>query len=471
MERLMKLLKRANGGYMFRWLWALPLLLAVACAKDEDTRPIRPAVAVQKPEQYDVPFGNVPAAADIALYEVNFWAFNESATLDGVKARLDDLKALGVNVVWLMPVYEIGELNSVGSPYAVKNYKKINPSFGTLEDLRSLVKEAHTRDMAVMLDWVANHTAWDNEWIQNKNWYTQDASGNIISPAGTEWNDVADLNFGSSAMRREMISAMKYWLLEANVDGFRCDYADGVPVSFWKQAIDSLRAIPNRDVIMFAEGRTKALWDAGFDLIFGWDFYGKLRGVYDNNAAVNTIVEAHNADYNGVTAGKQVLRWITNHDDNWSDDTPVNIFHGQDGALAAFVASTYLGGVPLIYSGQEVGFNTKLNFFQNSTAKINWGVNPGTLEQYQKLMNFRNGSAAIKTGTLENFSNTDVLAFKKVAGEEEVIVLVNLRGAPKELILPASLAGTTRVNVMTNEGITLNNSKVLQAYEYVILKK
>ncbi len=239
------------------------------------------------------------------------------------------------------------------------------------------MKEAHARDMAVILDWVANHTSWDNAWIQNKTWYTQDGSGNIISPAGTGWNDVADLNFATSAMRKEMISAMTYWVLEANVDGFRCDYADGVPTTFWKQAIDALRAIPDRDLIMFAEGGSKDLYNSGFDLIFGWNFYGKLKEVYTNNATVNNVVSANNSDYSAMPAGKQILRWISNHDDNAWDDTAVNIFKGQDGALAAFVVTSYMGGVPLIYNGQEVGFNLKLQFFQNSSNENKLGRKPG----------------------------------------------------------------------------------------------
>ncbi|HYG18838.1 MAG TPA: alpha-amylase family glycosyl hydrolase, partial [Ohtaekwangia sp.] len=146
----------------FVLLLVVPLSLFASCSKDNDSTPRKPVVTEEEPVQYDVPFDNVPATADIVMYEVNLWAFSEQGNLDGVKAGLDHLKELGVNVVWLMPVYEIGELNGIGSPYAIRNYKKINPSFGTLENLRSLVKEAHARDMAVILDWVANHTAWDH---------------------------------------------------------------------------------------------------------------------------------------------------------------------------------------------------------------------------------------------------------------------------------------------------------------------
>jgi glycosidase len=451
--------------------FAVPLFLAVSCSKDNDAIPKRPVVVTEEPKQYDVPFGNVPATTDIVMYEVNLWAFSQQGNLDGVRERLDHLKDLGVNVVWLMPIYEIGQLNGIGSPYAVKNYKKVNPAFGTLENLRSLVKEAHARDMAVILDWVANHTAWDNEWIKNTTWYTRDASGNIISPAGMGWNDVADLNFGTSAMRKEMIRAMKYWVLEANVDGFRCDYAEGVPDEFWKQAIDSLRNIPNRELVMFAEAGKKGLLTSGFDLIFGWNFYSKVKDVYRNNASVGNVVTAHTNDYTGVPAGKHILRWISNHDDNAWDETPVNIFNGQDGAVAAFVVTTYMGGVPLIYNGQEVGFNSKLQFFQNSSTKINWELNPDVLQQYQKLIAFRKSSLAVREGTLETFHTSDVMAFKRKSADEEVLVLVNLRDQTKEFILPETVANSEWVNVMTNESTILNDNVALEAYEYLILKK
>ena len=452
-------------------LWLAPAFLTVvSCSKDDTILKPKTVVTEEEPKQYDVPFANVPATAEIVMYEVNLWAFSQQANLEGVTTRLDEMKELGINVVWLMPIYEIGEVNGIGSPYAIKNYKKINPSFGALEDLRSLVKEAHARDMAVILDWVANHTAWDNAWIQNSAWYTKDASGNVISPAGTNWNDVADLNFGSSAMRKEMIKAMKYWVLEANVDGFRCDYADGVPAAFWEQAIDSLRSIPDRELIMFAEGSDKELFDAGFDLIFGWNFYGKLKEVYENNASVNNLVSANSADYSGVPSGKHILRWISNHDQNAWENTAVNTFNGQQGALAAFVVTAYMGGVPLIYNGQEVGFNSMLPFFENSTTKINWDLNPDVLAQYQDLIAFRKNSPAVMEGTIETFHTTDVMAFKRKFGDEEVVVLVNVRNIAKDITLPASIANSEWTNVITGESIILTDNVSLQAYEYLILQ-
>ena len=208
----------------------LLLLSMISCGED----PITPTPT--GPQQYGTPLSNVPNVDKATIYEVNLRAQSSEGNLQGVIAKLDHIKSLGTNIIWLMPIYEQGQINSVGSPYCVKNYEKISPEYGSLADLRALTDQAHALGMAVILDWVANHTAWDHPWItSHPEWYTQNSSGQIIIPPGTNWNDVADLNFEQAAMRKEQIAAMKYWVLEANVDGFRCDYADGVPFDFWSE--------------------------------------------------------------------------------------------------------------------------------------------------------------------------------------------------------------------------------------------
>ncbi|MEL6135686.1 MAG: alpha-amylase family glycosyl hydrolase, partial [Bacteroidota bacterium] len=220
-----------------------------------------------------------------------------------------------------------------------------------LQALRTLVDSAHARGMAIILDWVANHTAWDHPWINERpDWYTRNSTGEIIHPEGTNWLDVADLNFGSTSMRLEMIDAMKYWILEANVDGYRCDYADGVPADFWKQAIDTLRNIPNREILMLAEGARADHFDSGFDLSFGWDFYGKLKDVFRDGTGVgaHALKTAHQIAYQGIPTGKHQLRFTTNHDESAWDQTPARLFRNNEGALVAFVINLFTGGVPLI---------------------------------------------------------------------------------------------------------------------------
>lgn len=231
-------------NYLLFTIFSLAIL--ISCEQDSDPPPDDNNGNNNDTAYHAIPFDNVPATVDVVMYEVNLRAFSSTGDLQGVINRLDEIKSLGVNVIWIMPIHPIGEINSVNSPYSVKDYKAVSSEYGTLEDLRNLTAEAHERDMAVIMDWIANHTAWDNEWINNKSWYTQDGNGNIVHPPGTNWLDVADLNYENMDMQNAMIDAMKYWILQANVDGFRCDYADGVPYEFWKRAIDTLTSLPER---------------------------------------------------------------------------------------------------------------------------------------------------------------------------------------------------------------------------------
>jgi glycosidase len=450
-------------------------LLFLNCKKEVPADPIITPPIVVDPDfvQFGTPFANIPATKDLAMYEVNMRAFSSEGTFKGVQARLDSVKALGINVLWLMPIHPVGVLNSVGqlgSPYSVKNFKEVNPEFGTLEDLQNLVKEAHNRNMAVIIDWVANHTAWDNPWITaHDDWYSKDGNGKITIPAGTNWADVADLNFDKPDMRISMINAMKYWVLRANIDGFRCDYADGVPYDFWKQATDSLKNVPNRKLVLLAEGSRSNHFAAGFQMNYGWDFYGQLKNTYKNNLSPNTIIASHNNEYNSVANGAAKLRFTTNHDESAWDNTPIVLFGGQKGAMSAFVLATYLGGVPLLYTGQEVGRPDKTPFF--SRSPINWNLNPDIAAEYKRLMAFRQASNAVKEGTIESFTDANVVVFKKTIQTEEVLVLVNIRNAVSNYAVATSLANSTWKNALDNTAVTVGTQVSLQPYQYLILRK
>ena len=187
----------------------------------------------------------VPAPEDVVMYQVNPRVFAAGNSFNAVAQHIDSIKALGTNVVWFMPIYPVGQINSVNSPYCISDYKGVNPEFGTLEEFKNVVSLCHNSGMSVIVDWVANHTSWDSKWIEHRDWYTQNEKGEIVHPANTGWLDVADLNFDNPQMRLTMIDAMKYWVTEVGIDGFRCDAADFVPFDFWKQCCDSLRAIPD----------------------------------------------------------------------------------------------------------------------------------------------------------------------------------------------------------------------------------
>ena len=444
------------------------LFLAIACEKDpvapDDNNPVLPVTY----QQYGTPFDQVSVNSDIVMYEVNLRAFSTAGNLQGVRIRLDEMKALGVNVIWLMPIHPIGLIKGVNSPYCIKDYKKVSPEYGTLTDLRSLTNEAHARGMAVMMDWVANHTAWDNAWISHKNWYTQDAGGNIIHPAGTNWLDVADLDYNTAEMRLTMIDAMKYWVLEANVDGYRCDYADGVPFDFWQQAIDTLNNIPNRKLIFLAEGTRADHYQAGFDLTYAWDFYGSVKNVFNGQPA-SGLYATHTAEYMNVPAGKHLLRFTTNHDQSANENTPMVLFNGKQGALAASVATIFMGGVPLFYTGQEVGKMAKVPFFSNSP--INWNENPDMLATYKGVMAFYGSAQVARSGTSIDYSTNEVICFTKTLGDEQLLIMINTRNEPVESPVPSALAGLYWTDALTNDTLQLGAFVQLTNYQYLIAQR
>lgn len=444
------------------------LLLSVAvlsCSKnDNDTGTTSLPTA---PAQYGTPFSNVPAAPDAAIYQVNMRAFSDAGNLAGVTARLDSIKALGVNVVYLMPIYPVGTVRGVNSPYAVKDYRAVGSEFGTLDDLRALVDGAHQRNMAVILDWVANHTAWDHPWItEHKSWYQQDGSGNIVSPSG--FSDVAQLNFSNDSLRSAMIEAMRYWVLAANVDGYRCDFADNVPFGFWKGAIASLRNINGRKLLMLAEGSRADHFGAGFDLKYGFEFYSKLKDIYGNNKTATGINAVNTNEYSNASGDARVVRYVTNHDLNLSDGTPQELFNGNSGTLGAFVIAAYMKGVPMIYNGQEIGYAKRINYFTHDP--ITWTANPAVTEEYKHILSFRNNSAAIKTGQLFTYSSDDVVAFSKEGDGEKVFVLVNLRNKAVDYTLPSAFANSTWTNALSSENTTLSTKLTLPASGYLVLK-
>ena len=418
--------------------------LLSACGDD----PIIPPVATG-PQQYGTPFNSVPSIDEAAIYEVNLRAFSTEGNLQGVISKLQHIKDLGTNVIWLMPIYEQGVTNSVNSPYCIKDYTKVSPEYGTLSDLRALTDQAHALGMAVILDWVANHTSWDHPWIAaHPEWYSKNSAGEIIIPPGTNWNDVADLNYDQADMRKAKIDAMKYWTLEANIDGFRCDYADGVPFDFWQDAITKLRALPNRNILMLAEGTRTDHYQAGFNLTYGWNYYSALKTVWTGNAT-NTLTSSNQAEFSNIPNGQSKIRFTTNHDESAWDASPMSLFNGKNGALAASVITIFSGGVPLLYTGQEVGKTGTTPFFSN--ANINWTANQDMLATYQKLYSIYNTNTAARGQNISAYQlSNDLICWKKTSGTSSVLILVNVRNSTINVTLPPILTGNL-LNLMTNQ--------------------
>lgn len=424
------------------------------------------SIYAQDPAQYGTPYSGVPDPRDANIYQVHIRPHSAAGNLASVTADLDRIKALGINVLYLMPIYPYGtDSRSSASPYCIKNFKAVGSEYGSLTDLRNLVDAAHNRGMAVILDWVANQTSWDHAWItQHPDYYVQ--SNGVIQPLNP-YPDVAALNFNSTAMKNAMIDAMRYWIFAANIDGYRCDFVDNSPASFWTQAISNLRGISSHKLLMFAEGAFAQNYTSGFDMNFGFKWYNEALKPIRTGTSVSQIQTTTNAEYTSANASQQVARYTANHDTETSE-TAMNVFGGHDGVIANFLVSAYMRGVPFLTSGQEADFNQVIPWPYTS-VKINWS-NTSAKNDFTKILNFRNSSVAIRRGTMTNYSNTNVCAFTKTSGSEKVVVITNLRGTSSTFTIPSAMAGSFKeVYTGANINLTSGSTITLNPFQYLVV--
>ncbi|MBQ8153373.1 MAG: alpha-amylase [Prevotella sp.] len=424
-----------------------------------------------RPAQQEKPTDfQLPAIEDIAMYQVNPRVFAPQNSLNAVADRIDSIRALGVNVMWVMPIYPIGIEKGKNSPYCIRDYKAIAPEFGTIDDFKHLVQVCHEHGMGIILDWVANHTAWDHPWVKDHpDWYTHDEkTDTIIHPRPWDWFDVADLNYDNKDMRNAMIDAMKFWIVEVGIDGFRCDVADGVPADFWKDAIDQLRsAAGSRKIVMLAEGkRSDNFTVGGFDMNYGWDYKDELVKVFEG-APASDLFKADKAEYDSLPNNKVKLRFTTNHD-HATEVEPCVQFTNDRGAMAAYVASVFPHGGALIYGSQEVGYPEPINFFKY--VPIDWTAKPEIYGEYKSLIAQYNEHPALRKGTLTIYPADDVLVFEKTDAAEHFLVLVNVRNEKKIADIPQALIGKKATDMMSSGEIQLGNTIELQPFQYTILK-
>jgi glycosidase len=371
-----------------------------------------------------------------ALYEVFVRDFSAKGNFAGVQDGLGRIEATGANVIWLMPIYPLGQINkkgSIGSPYAAADFRGINPDFGNAADLHRLIEAAHGRNMKVILDFVPNHTAWDHVWMRDHaDRYTHDANGKISVPLDndgklTNWTDTADLNYNNPDLRRAMIADMRYWIESFNVDGFRMDVAGFVPDDFWREAIAQLRSV--KSILMLAEAGEPKMHSDGFDLTYGWDAYGGLKEVWKKGKSAAEWVSRQVQDVASLPHNGRRLRFTTNHDETASDQPPVTLFGSSAGARAAFVAITLLPGVPLLYNGEEVESPQKLPLFEKEV--VTWDQpNAATARAfYDKVIHLERTHPSFAGRDITPVTTTTpngVIAYRR----GNVIVLVNTRPHP-----------------------------------------
>jgi 1,4-alpha-glucan branching enzyme len=402
--------------------------------------------ACQPTPQKEVKVGHGPDwVKNSVLYEVNIRQYTPEGTFKAFEAHLPRLKELGVDILWIMPINPISVKNrkgSLGSYYSVKDYKAVNPEFGTMADFKELVNKAHALGFKVIVDWVANHTGWDNQWItDHPEWYTKDSLGNIIPP-NPDWSDIADLNFDSQPMRHAMINAMKFWVKEANVDGYRCDVAWGVPQDFWEAATASLDSI--KPVYMLAEDEDHPdFLKKAFESNYAWKLHHILNEVAQGKKTAADIQKYYTDSVSKYAAGSFPMVFITNHDENsWSGSE----YERMGDAVKALATFTFVTeGIPLIYSGQEAGLKKRLLFFEKDT--INW-KNLEMQKFYEQLVDLKKDNPALWDGAvgapikfIETSAPQQVLAFEREKDINGVLAVFNLSAQPVEATLKPTLAG------------------------------
>lgn len=369
-------------------------------------------------------------AKDMNIYEVNIRQYTPEGTINAFIPHIDRLKNMGVDILWIMPVQPIGEKNRkepLGSYYSIKDYTAINPNFGTLTDFSKLVKTAHEKDMIVLLDWVANHTAYDHHWAEeHPEYYNLDSLGQLQSPVA-DWTDVADLNYENEDLHQAMINEMKWWVSETDIDGFRCDVAGMVPNHFWKKAIDSLEA--TKDVLMLAEWDEPKMHEAGFDMTYGWEFHHLLNDIAKGKANADSVVSYLEKDKERYDSTAFRMYFTSNHDENSWNGTVFERMGDAYKNLAVLTAT--VPGMPLIYSGQEAGLNKRLSFFDKDT--IDWS-NLAYEDFYSHLLMLKKNNPALWNGAFggdfkeinKEQNSSEILAFSREKDENEVIVILNL---------------------------------------------
>ncbi|MGZ8302581.1 MAG: alpha-amylase family glycosyl hydrolase [Telluria sp.] len=375
------------------------------------------------------------------IYEVNVRQYTKEGTLNSFAAHLPRLKKMGVDIIWLMPVQPIGEKNrkgKLGSYYAVRDYTAVNPEFGTMDDMKALVKQAHGLGMRVILDWVANHTAWDNPWVtQHNDWYKKNEKGEIYpvtfneGPEPEYWTDVVALDYGKPEVWKAMTDAMAFWVREADIDGFRCDVAGLLPIPFWNQARVELDKI--KPVFMLAEWAEPKLHERAFDMTYGWELADTMKLVAKGKADARELQRVFTNPDKVFPDHAYRMRFTNNHDFNSWQGSDTELYGPAFKAMAVLAAT--LPGMPLIYSGQESGLDKRLAFFEKD--QIEWKNYP-LADFYAGLLKLKKDNKALWNGQyggkLEfiGTANDKVIAYRRALGNNRVTVIANVSGSPQK---------------------------------------
>ncbi|WP_017664742.1 alpha-amylase family glycosyl hydrolase [Porphyrobacter sp. AAP82] len=377
---------------------------------------------------------NAAWTADAVLYQMNTRQFTPEGTFEAAQKQLPRLAAMGVDIIWLMPVHPIGEANrkgTLGSPYAVRDYRAVNPELGTEAEFRAFVDEAHRLGLKVILDWVANHSAYDNPLTQSHpEWYSRTPEGALMSPAGTDWSDVADFDYSQPGLRQYMTQSLVFWVREYGVDGFRCDVAGWVPTDFWETARRELDSI--KPVFMLAEWEQRDLHTRAFDATYAWKWKEALQKLVRSGEGAGPIRGYYNEQQETWPRAAMRMVYTENHDQN-SWDAVASDIYGP--AYEAAIALSFVGtGLPLVYNGQEADNDRQLKFFERDPIVWKEGRLAPLLAKLialktaqRALHNGRFGAAMAEVPTSQT---ADVYAFTRGEKGTRVFAVFNLSPRP-----------------------------------------
>lgn len=408
------------------------------------------------------------------IYEVNLRQYSREGTFKAFEKHLPRLKNMGVEILWFMPVTPIGiegrkmTRADLGSYYAVRNYKAVNKEFGTMNDWKALVKRAHKMGFKVITDWVANHSSPDNPWVKKHNdFYVKDKNGTII-PANPDWTDTRKLNFDNRELRDSMIDAMKFWLKETNIDGFRCDVAGDVPTDFWKECIAELKK--EADVFMLAEGEKLELHSAGFDATYTWTMMRAMADVYARRATLAVFDSILNHNIASFPKDAFRLYFTTNHDENSWNGTEFEKYGNAYKAFAVLTQTMYQS-VPLIYSGQELPNKRRLKFFVKDP--IRWGTYD-MAPFYTRLLQLRKSTPALAADAsykkLITANDVAIFAYLREKEGRKVAVILNLSNQPQSFTIKDEMIYGNPMNVFSgiNENLSRKHVYGIEPWGYLV---
>ncbi len=435
---------------MLRLSAVLFLVAAAACSPRTDGQPDTPQTSAAAPasDPYApkpfVTLANPEWTRDAVLYQINTRQFTREGTFAAAEKELPRLKALGVDILWLMPIHPIGEKNrkgSLGSPYSVKDYLGVNPEFGTVEDLRSFVDAAHEQGFKVILDWVANHSAWDNPLVtEHPDWYIKDWKGDFQPTPWWDWSDIIDFDWTNRDLRKYMTEAMVYWVKEVGVDGFRCDVAGYVPLDFWENARAELEAV--KPVFMLAEFNHRDVHRVAFDASYAWGWNNAMHDIAVGKANTGALYGYYSENESAWPIEAMRMTYVENHDQNAWEGTSFERFGP---ALPAAIVLSFVGeGIPLVHNGVEAGNEKRLEFFEKDP--IAWRQHPNG-DLIRRLIAYRKTHPALRNGKwgarmvgVENSSPQQVFSFLRERDADRIFVVMNFSPERRTVNFPTAQA-------------------------------